>query len=308
LPLKFPPFCDGFAKPLPATVTCAVEVAVPLGTYSTIIVQVLVPATALSTVVEPQVPPVIEKVPAPAVLAIVGAAEKENGPAFAPAVALVTVMVAGPFVVVLAGDDVNAGVGAEMVRVAPVTLNATVLLVPFTVVTLRFFTPRPVEFAMVRVAVAEVPAAFTVKAPKVMLGYVVVSDGVHVAAPRLVPVSVTATVVPRSPEAGEMLVRVGVSAVTVNGTVLVVPTDAVTLTFLVAGGAVAEMVKVAVTVVELTTPMSLTVMPLAAPPDMVIADAPVRFVPVRVTFTVVPRRAVFGLMVVRVALLVVALL
>ena len=262
------------------------------------------PVVGVSTVVEVQVPPVIEKVPGPAVLVIVGAAENENAAAFAPPAVLVTVMV--PFLVPVP-PVFNAGVGAESVRVAPVTLNATVLVVPFAVVTLKFFTPSVLLFAKVMVAVAEVPEAFTVKAPKVMLAYIVVVAALHVAPARFVPVSVTFTGVPRTPLLGLMLVRVGASVVTRNCTVLVVPTDVVTLTFLVAGGAVGEMVKVAVTVVELTTPMSLTVIPLAGPPVMLIADAPVRFVPVRVTFTAVPRKAVFGLMEVRVALVVVAL-
>lgn len=47
--------------------------------------------------------------------------------------------------------------------------------------------------------------------------------------------------------------------------------------------------------------MPLTVMPLVAPPDTLIADAPVKCVPVRVTFTDVPRKPELGLMLVRVA-------
>ena len=50
-------------------------------------------------------------------------------------------------------------------------MNATVLLVPpAAVVTLKFFTPSVVADARVRVAVAVVPPAPTVKAPNVMLG------------------------------------------------------------------------------------------------------------------------------------------
>jgi hypothetical protein len=64
-------------------------------------------------------------------------------------------------------------------------------------------------------------------------------------------------------------------------------------TFLGVSPAVVEIVKVAVTVVSLTTPISLTVTPA---PDTVTAGVPVRPLPVRVTETMVPRAPVAGLM------------
>ena len=107
-------------------------------------------------------------------------------------------------------------------------------------------------------------------------------------------VIVTGTVLPRSPEVGAM---VAPGAVTVKITLPLVPSGVVTLTFLPLVVAVAAMLKVASTVVLLTTPMPVTVMPA---PDTLTADVPVRFVPVRVTFTVVPRCPEFGTIEVRV--------
>jgi len=80
-------------------------------------------------------------------------------------------------------------------------------------------------------------------------------------------------------------------AVTVKVTVLLVPPGVVTLTVLAEMVAVPEIVKFAVTVVELTTVKPLTVMPV---PDTLIAVAPVRLVPVRVTGTTVSRTPEVG--------------
>jgi hypothetical protein len=92
-------------------------------------------------------------------------------------------------------------------------------------------------------------------------------------------------------------VKLTIPAFTVNVTVLLVPPGVVTLTFLGVAAAVAEIVKFAVTEVSLTTVMALTVMPV---PDTVIADVPVRFVPVSVTGTVVLRLPEVGEIEVRV--------
>src|SRR4029077_8271089 len=103
---------------------------------------------------------------------------------------------------------------------------------------------------------------------------------------KLVPVKVTFTDVPRSSEAGAMDVSVGATAaVTVNVTGPSVAAPTVTVTFLAVADAPDEMVKVAVTVVALAATKLLTVMP---PPDTLTAVAPVRPVPVMVTFTTEP--------------------
>jgi hypothetical protein len=80
--------------------------------------------------------------------------------------------------------------------------------------------------------------------------------------------------------------KVSVPAFTVKFTVLLVPPGVVTLMALVETVTVPEIVKVAVTVVELTTVTLLTLTPV---PDTVTADVPVRLVPLSVTATTVPR-------------------
>jgi len=80
-------------------------------------------------------------------------------------------------------------------------------------------------------------------------------------------------------------VKVTVPTFTVNVTVLLVPAGVVTLTVLAERVAVFEIVKVVVTVVELTV-KAPTVIPV---PDTFTDVAPVRFVPVKVTGTMVPR-------------------
>jgi len=80
-------------------------------------------------------------------------------------------------------------------------------------------------------------------------------------------------------------VKVTVPTFTVNVTVLLVPAGVVTLTVLAERVAVFEIVKVVVTVVEVTV-KAPTVIPV---PDTFTAVAPVRFVPVKVTGTMVPR-------------------
>jgi hypothetical protein len=86
-------------------------------------------------------------------------------------------------------------------------------------------------------------------------------------------------------------VKASVPPFTVNVTVLLVPPGVVTLTVLAVWAAVAEIVKFAVTVVAFTTVMALTVIPA---PDTFTAVVPVRFVPVKVTETVMPRWPVLG--------------
>jgi hypothetical protein len=113
-------------------VTLAVAVAVlPPGKYWTVMVQLL-PALR----VDPQVLPVIEKLP-PVVptLLTTDAAVKVNAPAVAPVAVLLTVMLPVRVAVPLAPPVVNAGAGADMVMVAPVTVKFTLAgeLAPFAV-------------------------------------------------------------------------------------------------------------------------------------------------------------------------------
>src|SRR5207237_2500069 len=100
----------------------------------------------------------------------------------------------------------------------------------------------------------------------------------------------TAATVVSAPLGAEVKVNVPCAAVTVNVTVLLVPPGVVTETVLAERVAAAAIVKVAVTVVALDV-MPLTVTPV---PDTLTAVAPVRFVPVSVTGTEVPRAPVVG--------------
>jgi hypothetical protein len=219
-----------------------------------------------------------------------GAAVSVSGPAFAPVAEFLRVTVP-VFVVPLAVPaGFKAGAGPVNATVPPVIVNGRVLLVPPGVVMPRFLIPSGASLEMFRVAVTCVgettvrlvtgiraPTPVTAKAPV-----------------RLVPVKVTVTLVPRAPEMGEIDVSVGAGgAVTVNVTGLVIPPGVDTRTFLAVVAAVLLIVNVAVTAVALTTTRLLTVTPA---PEMVTMKAPVRFVPVRVTGTAVPRIPVLGAM------------
>ena len=102
----------------------------------------------------------------------------------------------------------------------------------------------------------------------------------------------TPTTVVSVPLVAAVKLNVPCGAVTVNVTVLLVPAGVVTLTVLAERVAVFEIVKVVVTVVELTV-NAPTVIPV---PDTFTAVAPVRFVPVKVTGTMVPRAPDVGAM------------
>lgn len=176
------------------------------------------------------------------------------------------------------------------VIVAPCTVNGTVLLVPPAVVILTVLALSVAVVEMVKVAVAVV--AFTTVKP---LTVIPVPEWFKAVAPvRLVPVSVTATTVPRTPVAGVIEVNVGApGTMTVKATALLTPPGAVTVTFRAVPAAVVEMTKFAVTWVGLTTVMVFTVTP---PPGTVMAVVPVNPLPVRVIGTVVPRTPDVGAM------------
>jgi hypothetical protein len=175
--------------------------------------------------------------------------------------------------------------GAIEVNTGPVTVYATVPLVPPGVVTLMVLTPGAVVDVLARVA--SIVVELTTVTP--LIDKPVVPEMVTVVPVivKLDPVRTTGTLAPRRPVAGAIEVRVGAGGfTTVNVTVLVAPFGVVTKTFLAESVAVAVMVKVAVMVVSFTTERELTVTPV---PEMVIAVAPVNPVPLRVTGTLVPR-------------------
>lgn len=141
---------------------------------------------------------------------------------------------------------------------------APVAIVKFAVIVVEFTTVTPLTLTLVPDMVTEVPLVV-----------------------KLVPVRVTATLVPCAPDVGAMELSVGAGGLTiVNVTALLVPPGVVTVTFLVPGiiEAVAEISKVAATCVELNT-----VTPVMVTPAIGLIVALIRFVPSRVTCTLLPR-------------------
>lgn len=199
-------------------------------------------------------------------------------------VKLAPVMVTGTASVPDAGCV--AEFGAIDVIVAPCTVKGLVLLAaaaPATVTVTLWAVVSEAVADMVKVAVRFVGLVtvtpLTVMPPPETA--TVVSPAM-----KLVPVSVTATAVPRTPVGGATEVNVGDGGITtVKVTALLVPPGAVTVTFLAVPDAPAEIVKLVLTWVSLTTVMGPTVMP---PPFTLTAVVPVRPLPKRLTGTAVP--------------------
>jgi len=150
---------------------------------------------------------------------------------------------------------------------------------PCGVATVTFRADCVAPLVIVQLALTDV--AVELMPPQVMPPPDIVTP---VAPDRLVPVSVTGTVVPWVPVVG--LIAVSVAPCTVKVTALVVPSGVVTVTFLFVSPAVVVIVNVAVTVVSLTTATLLTLTPV---PETVTPLAPVSPAPVRVTLTAEPR-------------------
>lgn len=168
-------------------------------------------------------------------------------------------------------------VGAIEVNVAAgglATVNGSALVVPMGVVTVmvrvavREAVGVVVQFAVTLVAVVSAVTMAQVTPPPTVTA---------VAPVRLLPVSTTGTVVPRTP--GVPAIDDNVGPCTVNGSVWVLVPDPVEMVvFLVAvSEAVAEMVHVAMAVSGSRTWMPLHVTP---PPEIATAVAPVKLVPV----------------------------
>jgi hypothetical protein len=177
-------------------------------------------------------------------------------------------------------------VGLMDANVAPCTVKGIVLVFPIGVVRPMFLieTVAVVEIARLAVTVVELttvrlPATRETPPPRPVTA---------VAPVRLVPVKVTGTVVPRTPVSG--LIEVSVAPTTVKGTELLAAAAPATLTvtlWAVVVEAVAEMVKVAVSVVGLATDTPLMVIP---PPETATVVSPaIKLVPVSVTETTEPR-------------------
>jgi len=208
-------------------------------------------------------------------------------------VKLAPVIVTGTASVPVAGCVAEFGLIA--VIVAPCTVKGTELLAaaaPATVtVTFLVLSVAPFEMANIAVAVVELVTTTPLTVippppPPPPLTFTVVSPAM-----KLVPVSATATVVPRTPVGGLIFVNVGVAGiVTVKVTGLLVPPGAVTVTFLAVPAANALIVKVVWICESLTTVMGPTVTPPLPPPPVVTltAVAPVRPLPKMSIGTAVP--------------------
>jgi len=183
-----------------------------------------------------------------------------------------------------------AEAGAIEVSTGPVIANGRVLLAPPGVTTAIF--TEPIAAAVVLVKVAVMAVALVTATPLIVnpvaAGVATTVDPVT----KFVPVSSTDIDVPRNSELGAIEVNVGAGgATTVNVPAFVVPAGVVTVTFLAPNVAFAAMVKVAVTVVALTSTTLLTVTPV---PDTFTALVRAKPVPVIVTGTTVPCAPVLG--------------
>jgi len=181
--------------------------------------------------------------------------------------------------------------GEIEVSTGPVIANGRALLAPPVLVTATLMEPIAAAEVLVMVAMMVVGVVMTTPLTETPVAAGVMTT--FEPATKFVPVSRTLTDVPRTSVAGAIEVSVGAGgATTVNVAALLVPAGVVTVTFLAPNVAVAEMVKVAVTVLAFTTVKLPTVIPV---PLTFTALARVKPVPVIVTGTTVPWTPVLGL-------------
>jgi hypothetical protein len=262
----------------PDTVNAAVRVAVP---PEVLTVTLWAPSVAPAgkakfafRVVELTRVTVLTVTPVPA--AIVVAAVKLVPVKVTPLMLVPRTTVAGRVV------DVSVGGGKA-------TLKFTALLTaPPPFVTVTVLTVSWALAAIVRVAVTEV--SLTAVKP---LTVTRVPDTVTVVAPvRFTPVIVTGTTAPGAPDDGEIEVRVGAFTVNALFRVKVIPLMVWTVTFLAwVKEALAAIVKIAETLVSLSSVNPLTVIPV---PVTVRPVADVNPAPVNVRVAAVPRMAISG--------------
>lgn len=168
-------------------------------------------------------------------------------------------------------------------------MKVCVPLVPPLVVTVTVLAPAAAVLAITNFAVIDV-ALTTLTSVTVTF-----EPLTPTVAPvtKLVPVNVTETVLPCTPALGLTLVKVGAGGLTVKVFAPVVPPAVVTVTFRSPNAAEPPISKSAVSEVPLLTLTFLTVTfdPLTA----TVVEPEMKFVPVRVTETVVPCTPVVGL-------------
>ena len=231
--------------------------------------------------------------PVPAVLVTLGGAVNVKGPELAVAGLAVLVTVIVPVLVVVFGlpgpEGFNTGEGAEIVSVAPVTWNVgvtvpTVLPPPPPCVNVTVLAESPALLAIAQLAVTVVavdttPVQLTLpplnRTPVTLLRF-----------DPPVAVTVTGTVAPRAPEAGEM---VPVPLTTVNVVVAGVVPGVLTVTVCAPRPAPVVIVKVVVSVVPSGLTLVLPATTATPVPLVIVTEAPVRLVPIMVTGTVLPR-------------------
>jgi len=170
------------------------------------------------------------------------------------------------------------------------TVNDLLPVVPPEVVTETFCVPKVALEASVRVAVIVVE--FTTVRPETEMP-APVGTLMVLPATKFVPVKVTGTAAPWAPDVGLMDVSTGAGGFTLNCTLEVVSPSVVTETLCAPKGALEETTNVAVTVVVLVTVTLFAVIPV--PPKLIVAGVK-KFVPVRVTGTLVPCTPAVGLM------------
>ena len=198
-------------------------------------------------------------------------------------VRLVPASVIGTVIVPVAGCV--AEFGLIEVSVGPTVKGIVLLAEPApATVTATFWAPTEAVLEMVRVAVKVLEL---VTLTPLTVTPVPETDTVVSPAMKLVPVSVTGTVVPRTPVGGLTVINVGVGGiVTAKATGLLTPPGAVTVMLLVVPEALAAMVKVVETWLSLTTLIAPTVTPL--PGGTLTAVAPVNPLPKISTATAAP--------------------
>lgn len=185
--------------------------------------------------------------------------------------------------------------GETELSVGASTWKVTKLLTPPGVVMVTFLAPRGAVEAMVKVVSTSFALIWLIGPTVIPVAGLTV---IAVAPFSKLPVSFTATTVLRTPLAGEMAFSVGAEgATTVKGSVLLVPATEVTETVRFPSVAVDAIVKVAWTVVSFSALTLLTVTPV---PETVTAETPVKPLPYRVTFTMVPSAPCVGTMKLRV--------
>lgn len=170
----------------------------------------------------------------------------------------------------------------ESVGCATSTVKPTALLLPAELDTVTLRAPAVAVALIVNVAVIVV--ALTIfTAPTVTSALLIETV---VPATKFVPVNVTPTAVPCVPDEGLIEETDGGARTTLKLVALLVPADVVTVTFREPGVAVASIVNDALRPVVPAEAICPMVMP---PPLTLIVVAPAtKFVPVRVTLTVVP--------------------